>query len=86
MGKTYTVSSGNCPSFACATSSSLLMLTAGPVYSMASQQEKAFYVLLLRRHVVNWSRGPAVSIKSELLVAHAKLGQLPLLAVYVLPV
>ena len=26
---TYTVSSGNCPSFACATSSSLLMLTAG---------------------------------------------------------
>ena len=29
-GKTYTVSSSNCPSFACATSSSLLMLTAGP--------------------------------------------------------
>jgi len=28
-GKTYTVSSGNCPSFACATSSSLFMLTAG---------------------------------------------------------
>ena len=27
---TYTVNSGNCPSFSCATSSSLLMLTAGP--------------------------------------------------------
>ena len=30
MGTTYTVSSGNCPSFSCATSSSLFMLTAGP--------------------------------------------------------
>jgi hypothetical protein len=30
MGTTYTVSSGNCPSFSSATSSSLLMLTAGP--------------------------------------------------------
>ena len=29
-GRTYTVSSGNCPSFSCATSSSLLMLNAGP--------------------------------------------------------
>ena len=29
-GTTYTVSSGNCPSFSRATSSSLLMLTAGP--------------------------------------------------------
>ena len=29
-GTTYTVSSGNCPSFSCATSSSLFMLTAGP--------------------------------------------------------
>ena len=29
-GTTYTVSSGNCPSFSCATSVSLLMLTAGP--------------------------------------------------------
>ena len=28
MGTTYTVSSGNCPSFSCATSSSLLMLNA----------------------------------------------------------
>jgi len=30
-GTTYTVSSGNCPSFSCATSSSLLVLTAGPL-------------------------------------------------------
>jgi hypothetical protein len=30
MGTTYTVSTGNCPSFPCATSSSLLMLTVGP--------------------------------------------------------
>ena len=29
-GTTYTVSSSNCPSFSCATSSSLLVLTAGP--------------------------------------------------------
>ena len=32
-------------SFSCATSSSFLMLTAGPVSKMASQQEKAFCVL-----------------------------------------
>jgi len=31
--------------FLCATSSSLLILTAGPVSKMASQQEKAFGVL-----------------------------------------
>jgi hypothetical protein len=49
------------------------MLTEGPVSKMASQQEKAFCVL------------PAVSMRSELLVAHEKLGQLPLLTVYVLP-
>jgi len=104
----------------------------GPVSKMASQQEKAFYVLrfevsrsvttvkrefrarfrkdspgmcvfskpctkltlpcnhrsghlktehtenlfLLRRHLGNWPRGPAVSMRSELLVAHEKLGQL----------
>ena len=30
-----------------------------------------------------FSRGPAVSTRSELLVAHEKLGQLPLLTVYV---
>jgi len=29
--------------------------------------------------------GPAVSIRSELLVAHTKLGQLPPLTVYVVP-
>jgi len=34
----------------------------------------------------NWPRGPAVSMRSELLVAHEKLVQLPLLTVYVVPV
>ena len=33
-----------------------------------------------------WPHGPAVSMRSELLVAHEKLGQLPLLTVYVVPV
>ena len=41
---------------------------------------------LLRRHLKNWPRGPAVSMRSELLVAHEKLGLLPLLTVYVVPV
>jgi hypothetical protein len=43
-------------------------------------------LFLLRRHLGNWPRGPAVSMRSELLVAREKLGQLPLLTVYVLPV
>ena len=43
-------------------------------------------LFLLRRHLGNWPRGPAVSMRSELLVAHEKLGQLPLLTVYVVPV
>jgi len=43
-------------------------------------------LFLLRRHLGNWSRSPAVSMRSELLVAHEKLGQLPLLTVYVVPV
>jgi hypothetical protein len=40
-------------------------------------------LLLLRLHLANWFRGPAVSMRSELLVAHEKLGQFPLLTVYV---
>jgi len=43
-------------------------------------------LFLLRRHLWNWTRCPAVSMRSELLVAHEKLGQLPLLTVYVVPV
>ena len=43
-------------------------------------------LFLLRRHVGNRPRGPAVSMRSELLVAHEKLGQLLLLTVYVVPV
>ena len=38
-------------------------------------------LFLLRRHLGNWPRGPALSMRSEVLVAHEKLGQLPLLTV-----
>jgi hypothetical protein len=135
----YTVSSGNCPSFSCATSSSLHMLTAGPRDQFPRcrrSRKKSFCVLrfevsrsvitvqrdfcarcatrssklctkltlhcnhrsghlktehteslfLLRRHLKNWPRGPALSMRSKLLVAHEKLGQLSLLTVHVLPV
>ena len=43
-------------------------------------------LFLLQRHLGNWPRGPALSMRSELLVAHEKLGQFPLLTVYVVPV
>ena len=107
------------PSFSYATSSSLLMLTAGPVSKMASQPEKDFCVLRFEvsRSVITVQRefravqlycctvitdldtskrstqkafsccdailktDPAVSMRSELLVAHEKLGQLPLVTV-----
>jgi hypothetical protein len=39
-------------------------------------------LLQLRRHLGNWSRGPAVSMRSEQLVAHEELEQFPLLSVY----
>jgi hypothetical protein len=42
-------------------------------------------LFLPRRHLGTWPRGPAVSMRSELLVAHEKLGQVPLLTVYILP-
>jgi len=123
---TYTVSSGNCPSFSCAASSSLLKLTAGPrgqfprwrrsrkrrsvsvsekthlrcVFSKPCTKltlhcnhrsghlktEHTESLFLPQRHLGNWPRGPAVSIRSELLVAHEKLGQLLLLTVYFVPV
>jgi hypothetical protein len=41
---------------------------------------------LLQSDLAYALRGTAVSIRSELLVAHEKLGQLPLLTVYVVPV
>jgi len=41
-------------------------------------------LFLLRRHLGNWPRGPVLSMRSELLAAHEKLGQFPLLTVYVL--
>jgi hypothetical protein len=40
-------------------------------------------LLLLRRHLGNWSLGPAVSMRSKLLVAHEELGQFPLFTMYV---
>ena len=43
-------------------------------------------LFLLRRHLGNWPRGPAVRMRSELLVACEKLGQFLLLTVYVVPV
>jgi hypothetical protein len=43
-------------------------------------------LLLLLLHLGNWSRGPAVSMRSELLVAPKKLVQFLLLAVFVVPV
>ena len=121
-GTTYTVSTSNCPSFSCATSSSLLLLTAGPrgqflrwrrsrkrlsvcsvlrcpdLWLQCSvsfvhcnhrsghlKTEHTESLFLLRRHLGNWPRGPAVSMRSELLVAHEKLGRLLLLTVYVVP-
>jgi hypothetical protein len=42
-------------------------------------------LLLLRRHLRNWSCGRAVSMRSELIVAHEKRGLLPLLTGYVVP-
>jgi hypothetical protein len=41
---------------------------------------------LLRRHLGNWLSSLAVNMRSELVIAHEKLGQLPLLTVSVLPV
>ena len=67
MGTMYTVSSGNCPSFSWATSSSLLMLTAGPVSKMVSQQEKAFCVLRFEvsRSVITVQRAFRVRFRKD---------------------
>jgi hypothetical protein len=48
--------------------------------------EHAESLLLHRRHLENWSRGPAVSMRSELLAVLEKCGQFLLLTVYVGPV
>jgi hypothetical protein len=50
------------------------------------KMENTENLFLLRCYLEDWHRGPAVSMRSELLVEHEKLGQLPLLTVYVLPV
>ena len=49
-----------------------------PLHLKTEHTESLF---LLRRHLGNWPRGPALSMRRELLVAHEKLGQLPLLTV-----
>ena len=118
-GTTYTVSSGNCPSFSCATNSSILMFTAGPRGQFPRRRRSRKRLSVCTMHgasFLNRARksrctvitdldtskrstqkafsccdailetGPAVSMRSELLVAHEKLGQLPLLTVYVVPV
>jgi len=41
---------------------------------------------LLRGRGASFQDGPALTMRSELLVAHEKLGQLPLLTVCVVPV
>jgi hypothetical protein len=43
-------------------------------------------LLLLQHHLGNCCRGPAVSVKSELLVASEKRGHFPLLIAYPMPV
>jgi hypothetical protein len=43
-------------------------------------------LFLLRRPLGIWPRDPAVNMRSQLLVVHQKLRQLPLLTVYVVPV
>src|SRR5215475_5243636 len=53
---------------------------AEPVSKMASQQEKARIFSCCDAIL---ETGPAVSVRSELLVGREKLGQLPLLTVYV---
>jgi hypothetical protein len=45
-----------------------------------------YSLLLLRRHLGNWSLGAAASMRSELLVAPEKSGQFLLLTVYIVPV
>ena len=66
------------------------MLNAGPVSKMASQQEKAFCVLRFEvsRSVITVQREFRARFRKDApwLVAREKLGQFPLLTVYVVPV
>jgi hypothetical protein len=45
------------------------------------ETEHTEILLLLRRHLENWSRGPAVSMRGELLDAQEKLGMFSLVTV-----
>jgi len=53
-------------------------MSLGPANVVAKGEESLF---LLRRHLGIWPRGPAVSMRSELLVADEKLGEFLLLTV-----
>jgi len=59
--------------------------THARTHTLTRARASTHSLFLLRRHLGNWPRGPAVSMRSELLVTHEKLGQLPLLTVYVVP-
>jgi hypothetical protein len=61
------------------------MRWAGHVARMGRRGVDSVLVGKLARGA-NFQDGPAVSMRSQLLVAHEKLGQLPLLTVYVVPV
>jgi hypothetical protein len=54
--------------------------------ALSLETEHTESLFLLRRHLGNWPCGAAVSMRSQLLVAHEKPEQLPLLTVYVVPV
>jgi hypothetical protein len=76
-------------SFLCATSSSKLCTKLKLYCNLRSVHLKTEHtesLFLLLRRLENWPRGLAVSIRSELLVAHEKLGLLPLLTAYLVTV
>jgi len=82
QGTTYTVSSGNCPSFSCATSSSVPVLTAGPrgQFSRWRRSRKRLSLCVCDCRV---TQGAHIE---GLLLTHEKLRQLSLLTVYTVPV
>jgi hypothetical protein len=51
---------------------------------LKTEHTESFF--LLRRHLGNWSCSTAVSTRSDLLIMYEKLGQFPLLIMYVVPV
>jgi uncharacterized membrane protein (UPF0136 family) len=69
-GETYTVSRGKCPSFSCATSSSLLMLTAGQrgqFLRWSCSRKKVFRVLCFEvpRYVITVQRNFSARFRKD---------------------